>query len=193
MTREVLYRYAAEPGLPELVARAVGACRDAGFDQACRPEVGRLLCVLATVPDHGRIAELGTAGGVGAAWIATGMRPGCLLVTYELDEKRAALARQTLAGAPGVEVVHGDTALAAGRGPFDLVFADSVPKHEPDAPDRVAAMLRLGGLVLMDDFTPGRIAADDPTRAIWLGSPRFRCIELGAAPDLAVLLGVRIS
>ncbi len=192
MSRGVLQRYAAERDLPALVNIALANSRAAGLDQACLPAVGRLLMALAAIPEGARLAELGTAGGIGAAWLASGLRPGGRLITFECDRERAAVASRVLAGAEAVELVVGDAADAAGRGPFDLVFADGGPKHEADAPERIAAMLRLGGIVVMDDFTPGRSAANDPTRAAWFGSARFRCSELGVAPDAAVLLGVRV-
>lgn len=191
MTWDVLGRYAKEANLPPPVQRAVAASMQAGIDQACLPEVGRLLQALAAIPDHGRIAELGTAAGIGTAWLASGMRPGNTLLTFEHDPDRAAVARGHLAGIPGVQQVVGESAEAAGRGPFDLVFADGGPKHEPDAPDRIAAMLRLGGIVLFDDFTPGRPTAEDSTRALWFGTPRFHTVELTLTAETAVLLGVR--
>ena len=144
MSREVLARYAAEPDLPPLVRRAAEASRSAGVDQACLPEAGRFLQVLAAIPEAGRLAELGTAGGIGAAWLASGMRAGSSLVTVELDPERAALAASVLSGVPGVTLLEGDWSLAAGGGPYDLVFSDGGPKREPEAPAQLAHLLRPG-------------------------------------------------
>jgi hypothetical protein len=61
-------------------------------------------------------------------------------------------------------------------------------------------MLRPGGLVLLDDFTPGAMwtperkaafAHGDPVRGFWLGDSRLIGVEVMVTTDHAVVLAVR--
>jgi predicted O-methyltransferase YrrM len=155
---------------PPLVERARALARQAGFPltreeagpgrpSACLPGVGRFLAMLAAGCAGGRIGELGTGAGVGAAWIAGAMPADCLLITAEIDERLAGLAREMLEEDPRVKVVTGD-ALAAmsGAGPFDILFADSGVRDEADFAALVN-LLRIGGRVVMDDLIPQRAQA----------------------------------
>jgi len=81
MTRQpTLDSYEPDGDYPPLVRAAVALTRRNECSLACLPEVGQLLRILAATVVAGRIVELGTAYGVGAAWIASGMRPGAGLV-----------------------------------------------------------------------------------------------------------------
>ena len=123
--------------LPSLVARAQVLARQAGFaltreeagpgrPSACLPGVGRFLAVLAAGCAKGRIGELGTGAGIGAGWIASAMPADCALITAEIDDQLASAVRGLFAADPRVEVVTGDALrVMPGRGPFDLLFADS--------------------------------------------------------------------
>jgi predicted O-methyltransferase YrrM len=172
-----------------LVWRAVEAARAAGIDQACRPETGRLLQILASIPDPGRLGELGTAAGIGAAWLASGMRSGGSLVTVERDPDRATVAAGVLGEVGGIRALRGDWTEVRPFAPFHLLFADGGPKHEPQAPKLLAELLRPGGMLVLDDFTPGR--QRDRTRELWFASSRFRTVELTLSGETAVLLAVR--
>jgi predicted O-methyltransferase YrrM len=199
MTRAAgLPGYENLPKLPPLVVAAVEATRAADFPLACTPEVGRLLQILAA-HQRGKIGELGTACGVGAAWIASGMRPGTSLVTVELDPERASIASRVLAGRSDVTVLNGDWRLAGPFGPFDILFSDGGPKREPDAPTLLNPLLRPGGLVVLDDYTPETawtpeqraLWQNDRSRTVWLENPDWSAIELQVATDMAVILAVR--
>jgi predicted O-methyltransferase YrrM len=160
---------------PPLVLRARALAREAGFPlsraeagpdraSACLPGTGRFLAMLAAGCAGGRIGELGTGAGVGAAWLAGAMPADCALVTAELDERLAAAARDLFAGDPRVEVITGDAAAAmSGRGPFDLLFADSGVRDEAGFAALVG-LLRAGGRIVMDDLTPQRVLASGDSR-----------------------------
>jgi len=189
LTREALSRYDGNAGLPSLVRRVVTATRDEPDVLVCLPEVGRLLQLLAA-GSGGRVAELGTGWGVGTARLASGLPVGGALVTIEIDPERAAWSAQQFAGDDRVQVIAGDWTAAEEAGPYDLVFNDGGPKREPDAPSRLKPLLRKGGLVVLDDFTPGRTTADDPVRRIWLENSDWLGVELQVAADAAVILAV---
>lgn len=187
-----------QPGLPAYddptnfpprVWRAVEATRRAEFPLACLPEVGRLLELCAGLPGVMRICELGTAYGVGAAWIESGMRPGATLLTVEHDRDRARGASALFAGNPAVEVVAGDWIVALDRGPFDMLFSDSGVKRATGDVERLLPLLKPGGILVLDDFTPGR--PDDPVRRMWLGHPALRAVELALSSQAAAILATR--
>ena len=153
------------------------------------PEVRQLLRVLAV----GRAcAEVGTSDGGGAAAIAEKARS---LVTVELDPERAAAARARLAGLGHVELLVGDwREELRGRGPFELLFFDGGAwKGDPEAEGAQLAvdLLAAGGLLVADDFTPGR-PGPDPAREFLFGHPQLVASEVQVTPEMAVILAARV-
>jgi demethylmenaquinone methyltransferase/2-methoxy-6-polyprenyl-1,4-benzoquinol methylase len=144
--------------LPDGVAAAVQRATAADFGYSCEPAAGRLLATLsAAVRPGGRILELGTGAGVGAAWIAHGVgaRTDVTAVSVELDPATAAVA----AGVPWpswfrFEVDDAERALAR-LGTFDLIFADA-PGGKWSGLDLTIAALAPGGVLLLDDMDLGR-------------------------------------
>jgi predicted O-methyltransferase YrrM len=200
--------------LPSVVMRAQAVAREAGFPltrgeagpgraSACLPGVGRFLAVLAAGCTGGLIGELGTGAGIGTAWMASAMPDDCRLVTAEIDERLAAAVRGMLASDPQlerrVEVITGDAvSIMSGRGPFDLLFADSGVRDDASFAALVG-LLRVGGRIVMDDVTPvlvlqpgSPLLAGDPKRRLFLGEPRLAWTEV-VLPDLenSLLVGTR--
>ncbi|MGH3166912.1 MAG: O-methyltransferase [Trebonia sp.] len=193
---------------PPLVARAMSLAREKGFPlsrdeadatrpSASLPGTGRFLAILAAGCVDGRIAELGTGVGIGAAWIASAMPAGCTLVTVELDPGLASAARDLLAGDPRVDVVTGDArAAVTGRGPFDLIFSDGGRLDRAE----LVGLLAVGGRLVMDDVTPVQaLPPDSPyrdhdsKREFFFGDPRLVSVEV-VLPDLrnSLLVGTRV-
>ena len=170
--------------------------REGTGPSACLPGVGRFLAVLAAGCLGGRIGEMGTGVGVGAAWMASAMPADCRLVTVELDPMRAAAAQRVFVDHDRVEVIHGDGfAELALRAPFDLVFVDGGPS------DRVVELLRIGGRLVFDDVTPvealpadSPYRVDDPKREFFFGDSRLVATEV-VLPDLrnSLLVGTRVE
>lgn len=71
--------------LPPLVAQAYALALASGFDRSCSEETGRLLRTLAAGKPGGRVLELGTGLGAGAAWLLAGMSADSMLLTVEND------------------------------------------------------------------------------------------------------------
>jgi predicted O-methyltransferase YrrM len=165
-----------------------------GFEGSSIPEVGWLLVTLAAQRPGGRLAEIGTGCGVGAAWIASGMGGGASLVTVESDPKLAAASARLLEDAAGVEVVQDDwLAVLPARAPFDLVFLDggaSKPRVHEVGP-RVVELLAPGGSVVLDDLTAGRAIEGDPVREFWLLHPDLAAVEILTTPAAAAILATR--
>lgn len=150
------------------------------------PAVQRLVATLVASKPGGRIAEIGTSHGDGAAAIADALAGGASFVTVELDPARAAVARERLAGTVA-EVLEGDwRELLPPRGPFDLVFADGGVAY-----DLVADLLAPGGIVVKDDLTPGRPVEGDPTREAFFHDERLRATEILVTPEMAAIVAVR--
>ena len=196
---------------PPLVARAHALAQQAGFPltreqagpgraSACLPGTGRFLAMLAAGCTGGRIGELGTGAGIGTGWIASAMPGDCTLITAEIDERLASMVRELLAEDPRVEVITGDAmSVMSGRGPFDLLFADSGVRDEADFAALVS-LLRPGGRIVMDDLTPQRAMApdspllSDDTKRRFFTSSRLVATEV-VLPDLenSLLVGTRTS
>ena len=150
------------------------------------PEVQRLVATLVASKPGGRVAEIGTSYGDGAAAIAAALPAGTSFVTVELDRDRAAAARARLAGT-AAEVLEGDWRdVLPTRAPFDLVFADGGVAY-----DRVAELLAPGGILVKDDLTPGRPVAGDPTREALLLDPRLAATEVLVTPAMSCIVAVR--
>ena len=171
-------------------------------------EVGALLRVLATSVAATRILEIGTAIGYSGIWLAGALPPGGMLLTMEMDAGRASEARANFARAGVADRAHvmvGDAVLLLAKvaGPFDVIFQDGAKRLYTPMLDRLAALLRPGGLLVTDnvlwsgEVVPGFVASptqdEADTRAIIDYNQR-----LSAHPDLMTAIvplrdGVAIS
>lgn len=178
--------------LPPLVEKALALTERIGFERSCRPEVGRLLHVLAASRGRERVAEIGTGTGVGAAWIVSALAPQVPFFTTELDGERAAAAQELFAADENVHVLAGDwRELLPPEAPFDLLFFDAAKHLRPHEDGVLAAgLLAPGGIAVLDDLTPG-FAGPDPVRELWLGHPDLTATEVLTTPGSAAILAVR--
>lgn len=153
------------------------------------PEVQRLLAVLAA---GRRVGEAGTAFGEGAEAMA---RTAKMVTSAELDPARASVAAERLAAYENVELLTGDwRELLPPYGPFELFFLDAGGfKHAPyESGDLVYGLLTPGGLLVMDDLTPGW-SAFDPVRAWAHGHSGLRAAEILTTPSTSALLVTRVA
>jgi len=174
--------------VPPLVEKALALAGRLGFEKSCSAETGRLLQVLAAQRGRSRVAEIGSGCGVGSAWILSALDPGVPFVTVEPDDERAAAVSELLARDPNAQVIHGgwDEMLPA-EAPFDLLFADG-GGQATKSDESLLDLLAPGGMIVMDDLTPGR-EGPDPVRELWLGHPRLAAVELQVSPREAVIVG----
>ena len=129
---------------------------------------GQLLHLLALLSGAQRILEIGTLGGYSAIWLARALPPDGKLISLEIDEHHAAVARRNVAQAglaTKVEVRVGP-ALAtlaameqAGEAPFDLVFIDADKDGYVAYLQKAVALVREGGLILADNTLPEEVLA----------------------------------
>jgi predicted O-methyltransferase YrrM len=149
--------------IPETVRRAHRVAEQAGFAMSCENRTGALLATLAASKPGGRILELGTGTGVGAAWLLSGMTSQAHLVTVETEPTTAALARQTLGGDQRISLViaDADTWLDNYNGPgFDLAFVDCRPGKFNRRTD-LLNHLNLGAFYVGDDLLPQPTWSED--------------------------------
>ncbi len=134
------------------------------------PLQGRLLRVLAEAVRARRILEIGTLGGYSAIWLAGGLAPGGRLVSLEISERHAEVARRNLAHAgfgTQVEVRVGPAldslARMAGEGtePFDLVFIDADKATYAEYLDWSLRLTAPGSLLVADNVVRQGTVADE--------------------------------
>lgn len=149
------------------------------------PEVGRLLEILARSLGAQRMLEIGTAIGYGTLSLLRGSPQG-RVVTIDPDAERLGRARGYLERG-GVleraELVEGKALEVLPRlaGPFDLIYIDALKIEYRRYLDLSLPLLRVGGLVVVDNLLwKGRIAdppeeeEEDPNaRAISAFNPYF--------------------
>jgi predicted O-methyltransferase YrrM len=142
--------------VPPRVIEAEECARREEYPLSSSHETGALLRVLAASKPGGRILELGTGVGVGAAWILDGMTADAHLDTVEIHEEACAFAREILAGDDRVRVHHADTRewmRTNGEARYDIVFADAGhPKFFER--DLTVGLLAPGGILVADDLLP---------------------------------------
>jgi predicted O-methyltransferase YrrM len=147
--------------------------RDEAFEQALRdaakaglpeihvsPNEGKLLYLLAKISGARRVLEIGLLGGYSAMWLASALPDDGRLVTLEIEEKHAQVARNNLRRAgllAKVEVCVGnahsllDEIVRRGEPPFDLVFIDADKQSYPVYLDYALKLTRPGSVILADN------------------------------------------
>ncbi|MBF6370302.1 class I SAM-dependent methyltransferase [Nocardia puris] len=141
--------------VPPLVIHAQRRALSAGFQMSCTDRTGALLRTLAATKPGGRILELGTGVGVGAAWLLDGMDSTARLVTVDADPPVAEIARDVVGSDHRVTTHIGDASefLASDHGMFDLAFVDCRPGKFHDR-DQLLSRLTPGGIWVVDDLLP---------------------------------------
>lgn len=153
------------------------------------PEVQRLLAALVASKPGGRVAETGTAFGVGAKAIVGALPPDSTFVTVEPDLERYAIACETLAETRAEVLNARWEDVLPSRAPFDVLFFDGGTRDETLG--LAVSLLAPGGILVKDDLTPGRQTAGDPVREALLGDERLIAVELLTTPAMAAIIAVR--
>jgi caffeoyl-CoA O-methyltransferase len=173
-----LYAYAVEHGarqddvlrrLAEETERELG---DVAIMQIA-PDQGAFMTLLMRLMGAMRALELGTFTGYSAICIARGVGSNGMVVTCDLNEEWAGIARRYWdeAGVADRIDLRLGPALETLRGlptdePFDFAFVDADKAEYPDYYEGCLRLLRPGGLVMLDNvFRGGTVldgADDDP-------------------------------
>ena len=117
-------------------------------------EDGRLLRLLAETVGAKHIVEIGTSNGYSGIWQCLALRTtDGKLTTYEIDQRRAGLARKNFKRA-GVEklvtLVEGDAhkEVSKLKEPIDILFLDADKQGYIDYLEKLVPLVRPGGLIV---------------------------------------------
>lgn len=166
------------------------------------PLQGRLLQVLAAACGARKILEIGALAGYSGIWLARALPPAGRLISLEVSEKHAAVARASLARAgldDRAEVRVGPAAetlpVLIDEAPFDLIFIDADKPGYPTYLDWALKLARPGSIIVADNCIRGgkplrEPPDDDPgTRALGeydrrvASDPRLRSVAFPIDDD----------
>lgn len=128
------------------------------------PNMGAFLGLLVQITGAVRILEIGTLAGYSAIWMARAAGPKAHMVTCELEQTNADVARANVERAGLTDRVHimlgaaVDTMrslIAEGSEPFDLVFIDADKKSNPYYLDAAVQLSRPGTVIVVDNTVRG--------------------------------------
>lgn len=126
------------------------------------PLQGRMLQVLAAACGARKMLEIGALSGYSGIWLARALPEGGRLISLEISEKHAAVARGSLARAglsdrAEVRVGPGEELLPAllAEGPFDLIFIDADKPGYPTYLDWAIRLSRPGTIIVADNCIRG--------------------------------------
>ncbi len=164
---------------------------------------GGLLMALVHATRASLVLEIGTFSGYSSLAMASALPPGGRVVTCEIDERAAAIARRHFAASPLGERIElrGGPAIETLRtleGPFDLVFIDADKTGYLDYYEATVPKLAPHGLIVVDNTLWGGRVVDpsedsDATRAIRrfndhvLADERTECVLLPVGDGMTVI------
>jgi predicted O-methyltransferase YrrM len=151
------------------------------------PLAGKLLYLLARISGARRVLEIGTLGGYSTIWLARGIPADGEVVTIEVEQRHADVARANLdrAGVGGRVQIHVGRAadvLPTLLGVFDLVFIDADKESNPLYLDWAARLGHPGTVVVVDNVGRGGRVADDAETASNVVGTREGLAMLGSDP-----------
>lgn len=165
------------------------------------PLQGRLLQVLAAACGARKILEIGALAGYSSIWLARALPADGKLISLEISEKHAGVARASLDRAglsdrAEVRVGPGEQLLPAliAEAPFDLIFIDADKPGYPTYLDWALKLARPGSIIVADNCIRGgaplRGESDDPaTQALGMydrrvaSDPRLLSVALPLDDD----------
>ena len=149
----------------EALEAALRESRRAGLPQIqVSPNEAKLLQLLAEMVGARRILEVGTLGGYSAIHFGRALPEGGTLISLEIDERHAEVARKNVERAglsSKVEIRVGDARELLARitenaeGPFDVVFIDADKEGYPEYLGWALKLTRPGSLILGDNTIRG--------------------------------------
>lgn len=136
------------------------------------PETGALLHVLALGCDANRVLEVGTAIGVSTLYLARALPESGTVVSFEIDARRQAAAREYLEQAGVLE--RADLRLQDAReglgeldGKFDMAFIDGVKTQYGDYFEALLPLLRTGAVLAVDNVLMSGTVAEGRSDGQW--------------------------
>jgi predicted O-methyltransferase YrrM len=145
---------------------------------AVAPAQAQFLQLLVLAVHARRILEIGTLGGISAIWMARALPADGRLISLEISEQHATVARRNIAraGLEGIVEIRVAPALetlaqlkAGGEQAFDFVFIDADKANAPEYFNAAVDLAHAGSLIVIDNVVRhGRLidsGNDDPDSA----------------------------
>src|SRR5918994_63589 len=154
----------------EILEAALRDSRWAGLPEInVSPNQGRLLQLLTEIAGARRVLEIGTLGGYSAIHFARALPDDGALISLEIDDHHAGVARNNIERAglsEKVEIRVGDahellaSLIEDEEGPFDLIFIDADKESYPAYLGASLQLARTGSLILGDNTIRGGTVLD---------------------------------
>lgn len=137
---------------------------------------GALLGLIAQIAGAERVLEFGTLAGYSTVWLARAVGAQGRVVSLELDDQNAKVARSNFARAGVseiVDVIVGPAAqtaqelIDAGTEPFDLVFIDADKPNNSAYLEAALELTRAGAVIIIDNVVRNGAVTDEAS-----GDPR---------------------
>jgi len=135
-------------------------------------EDGRMLRLLTEAVGAKHVVEIGTSNGYSGIWFCLALRTtGGKLTTFEIDARRATLARENFKRAGVAElatIVEGDAheKVTALKEPIDVLFLDADKEGYGDYLKKLLPLVRPGGLILAHNTNSASGEMQDFLKAI---------------------------
>ena len=124
------------------------------------PNQGKLLHLITLISKSKRVLEIGTLGGYSTIWFARALPSGGLVVSLEVNESHAAVARANIAAAgltSKVDIITGPAELSLEKlhnhdsEKFDLVFIDADKPRNPVYLKWAIELAKDGAIIIGDN------------------------------------------
>ncbi len=158
---------------------------------------GKLLYLIARIANARRVLEIGTLGGYSTTWLARALPPDGELITLELDQEHADVARKNLDRAgvgDRVDIRVGRAAhslrtmVDRGERPFDVIFIDADKESYVEYLTLSLRLARPGTIILADNLIrDGRVLEAQPADASARGAKAYN-EAIAAHPRLDSLI-----
>lgn len=174
------------------------AARDSGRrttmpDAEVAANQGALLSMLVRIAGARRVLEFGTLAGYSTVWLARAVGAEGRVVTFELEEQNAAVARENLerAGlADRVDIEVGPASDGAQRlvdglaEPFDFVFIDADKPNNPRYLAAARELTRSGAVIVIDNVVRDGAVVDAHSDDPRVQGVRSVAAAIAADPEL---------
>jgi predicted O-methyltransferase YrrM len=136
------------------------------------PQTGALLHLLALARRASRVVEVGTAIGVSTLYLARALPSDGVVVSFEIDERRQAAARDYLERAGvrdrvDLRLEDARTGLRSMTDSFDLAFIDGVKTQYGDYLDQLIPLLGERAVLAVDNVLMGGSVAVGHSDGNW--------------------------
>jgi len=144
-------------------------------DMLSGPVVGAFLNMLISLSNAKQVLEIGTFTGYATVWMAMALPPDGRIVTCEINEKYATIAKRNFnrfqterhgsgnaSESPEIALLFGPALDAKLPEKVDFIFLDADKEHYPEYYEKLLPKLVAGGIMVVDNaFWGGRVWTDD--------------------------------